>query len=245
MWNYLDNRYKDKWAGNLEIANKILELFRYPITTISDLVEFEDKLHNIYLKAEQRHYSMESLITTLYLAALPDTVSTEIVRAIKADHPDQHLFSWSDLGNHPHSIVQNIAKHHVMSDPIDQIVFNNFTHTRHYGMSSGELKDPQQGGRSRRKTKYTDLKDLTKERNMCTFCQLQHRTTSCYKYPTASSRIKRVKEMHKDICYSCLCVHTDPCKTFTEPSICGYNAGKCCGQFEHRKYLCIRLGLQP
>ena len=126
----------------MEIATKVLELFRNPITTIGDLVEFEDRLHNIDLKAEQRNYSRESLITTLYLAALPDLIRTEIVRAIKEDHPDKHLFSWPDLGNHSHSIIQNIAKHHVMTDPIDHLVFSNFAHTTYaanaYGMFAGK-----------------------------------------------------------------------------------------------------------
>ena len=244
MWDYLDIRYKDKWAGNLEIANKILELFRHPITTISDLVELEDKLHNVYLKAVQRNYSMEYLITTLYLAALPDTVSTEIVREIKSDHPDQHLFSWSDLGNHPHSVIQNLAKHHAMSDPLDQIVFNNYSLAKHFSGLSGELKDSQQGGGVRnRQPRGIDPKDSAKERCFCTFCHLQHRTSSCYKYNTANARIKRVKELHPDICYSCLYIHNKPCKTFTEPSICTFIVGKCCGQFEHRRYLCLKLGM--
>ncbi|CAL4176506.1 unnamed protein product [Meganyctiphanes norvegica] len=110
--------------------------------------------------------------------------------------------------------------------------------------TAGELKDLQQGGRNRQQ-KYTDVKDMQKERNQCMFCHLQHRSSTCYKFPTASARMKRVKELHHDICYSCLNVHTDPCKTFTGTSICNYISGKCCGQYEHRRYLCIRLGLNP
>ncbi|CAL4060707.1 unnamed protein product, partial [Meganyctiphanes norvegica] len=106
LWSHLDYRYKDKWAGNLELSNQILALLRNPLTSIGDLVEFHDKFRNLDLMAEQKNYTREFFATSLFLAALPDTVRSDIVKAVTVDHPDKHLFLWSDLGKHTPGLPQ-------------------------------------------------------------------------------------------------------------------------------------------
>ncbi|CAL4228181.1 unnamed protein product, partial [Meganyctiphanes norvegica] len=230
MWEFLDKRYKDQWAGNLEIGNRMLNLFRNPITTINDLVTIEDKLYNIYLKAVQRGYSMEQLVTTLFLAALPDPVSIEIVREVKTERPHQHIFTWADLGNHPFSIIQNLSKHHELSDPLDLLIFNNCT----------MIKTKQ--GENRNNNHWKNFKH--RERNLCTFCSRAHKTSLCIEYPTIDKRKKRLKELHVELCYSCLTVHDKPCKTFDKQTVCDNFMGRCCGGFLHRRYLCPEIGIQ-
>ncbi|CAL4078960.1 unnamed protein product, partial [Meganyctiphanes norvegica] len=124
MWEFLDKRYKDQWAGNLAIGNNMLNLFRNPINTVDDLMKIEDKLYNVYLKAVQRKYTMEQLVTTLFLALLPDPISTEIVREVKTEKPHQNIFTWSDLANHPFQIIQNFSRNHGVNDPLDLLTFN-------------------------------------------------------------------------------------------------------------------------
>ncbi|CAL4246172.1 unnamed protein product [Meganyctiphanes norvegica] len=229
LWSHLDYRYKDKWAGNLEIANQILALLRNPLTTIGDLVEFHDKFRNLDLKAEQKNYSREFYATTLFLAALPDTIRSDIVKAVTVDYPDKHLFLWSDLGKHTHRLLEEIAKNHEMSDPIDHLVYSNFAHTaRREIPGKGSVK--------------LDQKYSNKGNNICLFCGMNHKATVCYKVNTINARKKKMQET-PNVCFSCLLAHKGAHRSFSTPSTCESNGGKCCGVTEHPKYLCPKLNL--
>ncbi|CAL4193546.1 unnamed protein product [Meganyctiphanes norvegica] len=231
LWAHLDYRYKDKWAGNLELSNQILALLRNPLTSIGDLVEFHDKFRNLDLMAEQKNLTREFFSTSLFLAALPDTVRSDIVKAVTVDFPDKHLFLWSDLGKHTHRILEEIGKNHEMSDPIDHLVYSNFAHT-------ARREIPKRG------SVKLDQKSSNKgnNNNTCLFCGKFHKATYCYKFNTINARKNKLQET-PNVCFSCLLSHKGAHRSFTTPSTCDSQAGKCCGASNHPKYLCPKLDL--
>ncbi|CAL4059482.1 unnamed protein product, partial [Meganyctiphanes norvegica] len=200
MWDFLDKRYKDQWAGNLAIGSNMLDLFRNPISTVDDLMKIEDKLHNVYLKADQRKYTMEQLTTTLFLATLPDPITTEIIREVKTEHPHKNIFTWSDLGNHPHQIIQNFSRNHEVSDPLDLLTFNQCSIA---SPITGRSRGNQRPGFHkvfRARTPYVD-------RVICRFCERNHKTIFCPRYNTDAKRRNRVKELDPGVCFVCLFIH--------------------------------------
>ena len=233
MWEFLDKRYKDQWAGNLAIASNMLNLYRNPISTVDDLLKIEDKLHNVYLKADQRKYTMEQLSTTLFLAALPDPITTEIVREVKTEHPHKTIFTWSDLGNHPHQIIQNFARNHEESDPLDMLTFNQCS-------IASPMKGRNRGGSM---PKNTRNRNAFMDRVVCRFCDKNHKTLTCQNYHSEVMRKNKIMNMEPHICWVCLFSHDNPSRTFLPQTICKSIVGMCCNKWEHRNYLCPRLDL--
>ena len=114
-----------------------------------------------------------------------------------------------------------------MSDPLDLLVFNNCTMIR-----------SNQGGKKTHQQNYKG-----KEKNFCALCAQNHKTSGCFRFPTADERKNRLKEMHPELCYNCLTIHDKPCKSFGVQDICTARVGRCCGLFEHRRYLCDTIGM--
>ncbi|CAL4159902.1 unnamed protein product, partial [Meganyctiphanes norvegica] len=98
-------------------------------------------------------------------------------------------------------------------------------------------------GRSSWINKY-NYQPIAMEKSHCLLCGRCHKTVFCTEHNTVLKRKTRIRELNPELCFSCLFVHDDPCRSFDEQSICISSAGRCCGEFKHRKFLCNQLGLQ-
>ena len=249
LWAHLDYRYKDKWAGNLEIANKFVTLIVNSLCTMGDLAEHLDKFRNTDLMAEQKGYSRECLATTLFLATLPDTLRSDIVKAVNIDHPGKSLFTWAELGKHAHRLIQEVVKAYEVNDLINLLIHRNLALTKKHELGSlrdlreireePRIKEPKSSSNN----KAGDVGECSKLNGAyCALCGLQHRTRTCYKFSTIIARKKKVQET-PNICYWCLSIHSKAHRSFTTPSICDRESAKCCGKNIHPKYLCPTLCL--